>query len=103
MSSKFLITGATGSIDRNVVEFLLERGHKVRAFVHVYLSEQLRKALQLTLGNLIYCLFHRIYCLIRRSITFGNYVFPQLAGVVLALALNYNDLMCLYLICRISN
>jgi NAD(P)H dehydrogenase (quinone) len=35
MSSKpFLITGATGSIGRNVVEFLLERGHKVRAFVH---------------------------------------------------------------------
>ena len=34
MSSKpFLITGATGSIGRNVVEFLLERGHKVRAFV----------------------------------------------------------------------
>jgi NAD(P)-dependent dehydrogenase (short-subunit alcohol dehydrogenase family) len=34
MSSKFLITGATGSIGRNVVEFLLESGHKVRAFVH---------------------------------------------------------------------
>jgi FlaA1/EpsC-like NDP-sugar epimerase len=35
MSSKpFLITGATGSIGRNVVEFLIERGHKVRAFVH---------------------------------------------------------------------
>ncbi len=35
MSSKpFLITGATGSTGRNVVEFLLERGHKVRAFVH---------------------------------------------------------------------
>jgi nucleoside-diphosphate-sugar epimerase len=35
MSSKpFLIRGATGSIGRNVVEFLLERGHKVRAFVH---------------------------------------------------------------------
>jgi NAD(P)H dehydrogenase (quinone) len=33
MSSKFLITGATGSIGRNVVEFLLERGHKVRALV----------------------------------------------------------------------
>jgi NAD(P)H dehydrogenase (quinone) len=35
MSSKpFLITGATGSTGRNVVESLLERGHKVRAFVH---------------------------------------------------------------------
>ena len=34
MTSKFLITGATGSIGRNVVGFLLERGHKVRAFVH---------------------------------------------------------------------
>jgi NAD(P)H dehydrogenase (quinone) len=35
MSSKpFLITGATGSTGRNVVESLLKRGHKVRAFVH---------------------------------------------------------------------
>ena len=35
MSSKpILITGATGSIGRNVVEFLLERGHKARAFVY---------------------------------------------------------------------
>jgi len=35
MSSKpFLITGATGSTGRNVVESLIERGHKVRAFVH---------------------------------------------------------------------
>jgi uncharacterized protein YbjT (DUF2867 family) len=34
MTSKFLITGARGSIGRNVVGFLLERGHKVTAFVH---------------------------------------------------------------------
>src|SRR5258708_19557780 len=35
MSSKlFFITGATGHTGRKAVEFLLERGHQVRAFVH---------------------------------------------------------------------
>src|SRR5260370_3142525 len=35
MSSQlFLITGATGNTGSKAVEFLLERGHKVRAFVH---------------------------------------------------------------------
>src|SRR5260370_14795982 len=35
MSSKlFLITGATGNTGSKAVEFLIERGHKVRAFVH---------------------------------------------------------------------
>ena len=35
MSSQlFFITGATGNTGRKAVEFLLERGHQVRAFVH---------------------------------------------------------------------
>jgi len=46
MSSKFLITGTTGSIGRNVVKFLLELGHKVRAFVHMN-NEQSSKLQQL--------------------------------------------------------
>lgn len=33
-SKLFLVTGATGDTGRNAVEFLLERGHNVRAFVH---------------------------------------------------------------------
>src|SRR5438128_3633634 len=33
-SQLFFITGATGNTGRKAVEFLLERGHTVRAFVH---------------------------------------------------------------------
>src|SRR5258708_14134460 len=33
-SQLFFITGATGNTGRKAVEFLLERGHQLRAFVH---------------------------------------------------------------------
>jgi uncharacterized protein YbjT (DUF2867 family) len=42
-SSVFLITGATGATGKSTIELLLERGYKVRAFVH----QQNKKSAQL--------------------------------------------------------
>ena len=57
MSSKlFFITGATGNTGRKAVEFLLERGHKVRAFVHKNdeQSSQLQKlGAEIAVGDLL--------------------------------------------------
>jgi NAD(P)H dehydrogenase (quinone) len=57
MSNKpILVTGATGDTGRNVVRFLLEKNHKVRAFVHKIdsRSEQLRKdGAEVVEGNLL--------------------------------------------------
>ena len=33
-NDRFLITGATGNTGKTTVQLLLERGHRVRAFVH---------------------------------------------------------------------
>src|SRR5713226_5280747 len=57
MSSKlFFITGATGNTGSKAVEFLLERGHKVRAFVHKKdeQSAQLQKrGAEIAVGDLL--------------------------------------------------
>ena len=57
MSSKlFFITGATGKTGSKAVEFLLERGHKVRAFVHKKdeQSSQLQKrGAEIAVGDLL--------------------------------------------------
>ena len=55
-SQLFFITGATGHTGRKVVEFLLERGHKVRAFVHKKdeQSSQLQKrGAEIAVGDLL--------------------------------------------------
>ena len=84
MSSKpFLITGATGSIGRNVVEFLLERGRKVRAFVHKgenNQSSQLRQlGAEIAVGDLL------DFMTIRPAldgISGASFVYPIVPGIV---------------------
>ena len=55
-SPVYLITGATGSTGGKTVDFLLERGHHVRAFVHQHdeRSAQLaRRGVEITVGDLL--------------------------------------------------
>ena len=86
MSSKFLITGATGSIGRNVVEFLLERGHKVRAFVlkNNEQSSQLQQlGAEIAVGDLL------DFMTIRPAldgISGASFVYPIVPGIVDATA-----------------
>ena len=87
MSSKpFLITGATGSTGRNVVEFLLERGHKVRAFVHKHneQSSQLQQlGAEIAVGDLL------DFMTIRPAldgISGAYFVYPIVPGIVEATA-----------------
>jgi NAD(P)H dehydrogenase (quinone) len=87
MSSKpFLITGATGSIGRYVVELLLERGHKVRAFVHKNneQSSQLQQlGVEIAVGDLL------DFMTIRPAldgISGAFFVYPIVPGIVDATA-----------------
>src|SRR5258708_32143699 len=87
MSSKpFLITGATGSTGRNVVEFLLERGHRVRAFVHknTEQSSQLQQlGAEIAVGDLL------DFMTIRPAldgISGAYFVYPIVPGIVEATA-----------------
>jgi len=87
MSSKpFLITGATGSTGRNVVESLLERGHKVRAFVHKNneQSSQLQQlGAEIAVGDLL------DFKMIRpalEGISGAYFVYPIVQGIVDATA-----------------
>jgi NAD(P)H dehydrogenase (quinone) len=55
-SPVFLITGATGATGGKAIEFLLERGHHVRAFVHQHdeRSAQLaRRGVEIAVGDLL--------------------------------------------------
>src|SRR5258707_12822911 len=57
MSSKlFFITGATGNTGSKAVEFLLERGHQVRAFVHKkdeHSSHLQKRGAEIAVGDLL--------------------------------------------------
>jgi len=87
MSSKpFLITGATGSTGRKVVESLLERGHKVRAFVHKnneQSSQLQRLGAEIAVGDLL------DFMTIRPAldgISGAYFVYPIVQGIVDATA-----------------
>ena len=55
-SQLFFITGATGHTGRKAVEFLLERGHTVRAFVHKkdeHSSQLQKRGAEIAVGDLL--------------------------------------------------
>ena len=55
-SQLFFITGATGHTGRKAVEFLLERGHTVRAFVHKkdeHSSHLQKRGAEIAVGDLL--------------------------------------------------
>ena len=85
-STPFLITGATGSTGKNVVEFLLERGHKVRAFVHKH-NEQSSHLQQLgaeiAVGDLLDFMTIRPAL---EGISGAYFVYPIVPGIVDATA-----------------
>lgn len=87
MSSKlFLITGATGATGKSAVELLLERGHKVRAFVHKHdeKSAQLQQmGAEIAVGDLL------DFTTIRpalEGVSGAYFVYPIAPGIVQATA-----------------
>lgn len=85
-SSVFLITGATGATGKSTIELLLERGHKVRAFVHQHneKSAQLQNiGAEIAVGDLL------DFTAVRSAlegISGAYFVYPIAPGIVEATA-----------------